>query len=221
MEKTNMYFTTDASKYSDQQVKDLKENNIFIIHTLSYLINLDGDSNKLHSDYKNAIMKRELPSTANINNCHAKLRFLIIALKNQENREKFLKSGIVKYVMNPLLKGYTQNEADGWDNYVNKQESTDIDVTKKSPYRAGLYCYRHSDRNFPIGLDFTKVIDTIVKVDENGRYYISDETDEKTKSELLGATQSQIDSIKGSQRFKNSFYNYDPEATNEDEREDD
>lgn len=215
----NKFYIADCGTLSDKKVEKFKQNNIFIINTLEYLMLNNGDVSKLDKDYRDTIVNRNLPTVANVNNCHAKLRFLVLALKNKENRKIFMESPIIKCLMQPLLAGYTTEEGkgDAWENYSNKANSTD-EIANKSPFRGGLYVYRQSDRTFPIGLDFSKILDTIVKSDENGRYYISGEADEATKAELLQATQMQIDALKGSERFKNNFYHLD-QIENEDDDE--
>ncbi len=222
MENKNKFYMADCGTLSDKKVEKFKQNNIFIINTLEYLMLSKGDVNKLDSDYRDAIVNRTLPTVANVNNCHAKLRFLVLALKNKENRKLFMNSPMVKCLMKPLLAGYTKAEdkAEAWENYSNRADSTD-EIAKKSPFRGGLYVYRQSDRTFPIGLDFSTILDTIVKSDENGRYYLSNEVDEETKAQLLQATQMQIDALKGSERFQKNFYALDPiEDEDEDENYD-
>lgn len=208
--RQNRFFIDRNNGFDENRIIRLKHNNIFVLNTLEYLMLRDGDVNELDKDYYDTIVNMNLPVAGNMNNCHEKLRFLVLSLHNQDNRTLFMESALITCVMRPLLAGYTRKEdrREAWVNYSNKANSTD-EICKKSPFRGGLFVYRQSDKTFPIGLDFSAMLDIIVSDDGNGKYCLISDVCREIKEELLKATQMQIDLLKNSERFKNNFYHLD------------
>ena len=225
MQKTSRFYSTDNNKYNDKDLSYLKQTNVFIIYTLQMLIKGKGSTEILEraeAFYSKIKTKgfSAITKTKEMNNYIGKLRFLVLSLENNpKNAKIFMNSPLVKYLMEPIINGYTdEQEESAWDKFVELADSEDK-IAQTSPLDACLTCYKKSDRTVPIGLDFTKILDTIVKVDANRQYYLDDKVDEGVAQELLKAAQLQLDLLKSNERFKNSFYIPENENQSEDSDE--
>lgn len=228
--KTNrFYMPTDTNKYSKTQITSYKNGNNFVMTILELLVNTKGNISQFKKEFKKqylAITQGTLEtSVSNDKGSIDKLAQLVIALeKDPKNAETFLKSPLVTHFVLPLMNGSTELNADGsyengWEQYAKNFDSKEK-VKGFSMLNKGLTCYTDSPE-CEIGIDLSKVLDTLVKTDASGNHYLDNESNVEVNEELTEIAQRQLDSMTGSSKFKRNFVvREDNENSNDTENED-
>lgn len=224
------YNPTIDKKMTSYDLQFEKKTNVILLNTIEGLIKLNGDIAEFKKEYAKTyklIVEDRLDSDA-----IPLMQHLFRALENPANREIFLNSAIVNYLVKPILKGHTgENEEDDWENFE-KLPTSRTRITGVSIYSKVLKCYYANKdpktgepiprrEETPIGLDFIAILSTFVKTDKDGEFVtLEKKIDPATKAQLLEAAQLQIDNFKSKPLFANNFV-YKPEKDDdEDEYED-
>ena len=200
----NKFYCETTTRYDKNiSITDIKKTNNMIFFVLDKLSNHNGNISKLQPQVVVEITNKKL--FVNINGCAEKMLFLINALKVAKNRDIFMQSPIIPYVLQPYSEGYTNKDQshEFWLNYKPLPEC-EIGLAKLDPFVAATVCERENGRT-PIGLDFALIIDLLVKKGPDGKFYLSDNIDKETRAQLLEATDRQIKKIKANERFQENF----------------
>jgi len=218
MDKTNkFYMPTDKTKRSNDDIRVFKKGNNLLFTILKNLVEINGDVNafkKKHPKIYNNLVQGIWENTpANENGAFDKLRALFDALETKKiSSEEFINSSLVANYIVPLVKGSTSKDDKGWEKYQKKIGSEKL--KGETIIDKGLNCFALSE-NVEIGLDMSKVMGTLIQLDKSGYKVVN--CSEEDKKQLLGAAQNQIDLIKASSKFKESYEYKEEEIENEDE----
>ncbi len=212
---TNKFYCETTTRYDKSiSITDIKETNNMIFFVLNALSNKNGKITGLNPKIVEAIKNKT--AFVDINGCGEKMRFLINALENAENRDIFMHSPLHSCVIDKYSYGYmTKDQShEFWENYKPLPEC-EILLAKQDPFVAATICEKENGRT-PIGLDFSVVIDTLIKKRPDGTFYLTDKIDKETKALLLEATAKQIKKIKSNERFKENFKRQDEKESFDD-----
>ena len=210
----NKYFIDSNENYQQRQVCMMKKNYYYVVRAFSAIIGSLNNTNSLvGGDYRPALLAGKLPKTddvsdVNTNNLGEKLKFLTIALSDKrhpENVNTFKESAIYKIILTHLFSGCITDVDQQWDNFVLKN-SQDSPFKDKNALTAALICQRDST-NSPIGLDFSKLIDTLVQTDKNGNYFLSNDIDINDEIALTEAVKMYLTMLKSNKRFTENYQN--------------
>lgn len=217
----NPFYCDNTTKYREEfpdlPLTSIKAINNTIFLTLYKLMNNRGSVECLSKKLYSALIK-ETAFSANINGCKEKMHFLIEALKNPDNRDIFECSPLKAFLLMPYAEGYTrvEDKDKNWLNYK-PGENCEVRLATLEPFVAATVCEREN-RKTNIGLDFTVVLDCLIKKDpKTGKFYLTDEMSAETKSQLLDATERQLQVLRANPRFNENFNYIAPENESEDE----
>ncbi len=219
----NKFFIDNNKDYTKEQLTKIKANNYFIIRALSVLHTSIRDNNPIIGGPFRPVLIKGKPQYADsltgmdTNDLAGKLKFLTLALNDKdhpENIEIFKNSFLNKSVLKPLLLGnyYDSDNLNFWSDYKNVSTNSKIKNLTVIDYS---YYLQKNDLNTPIGLDFSKIIDTLVKTDKNGNYYLENSYSIEDEVEITEAVNLQLHSFQDHPKLKDNFEHLE----NEDEYE--
>ena len=107
-------------------------------------------------------------------------------------------------VLIPLYNGYTFDQDQAWSNFKYKTDGEE--TLKTTTLDAALICQR-DDITSSIGLNFSALIDTFIKTDKNGHYFLGGTVSTEDEEKMCKAVQRQLDDLKSNKRFAASFTN--------------
>lgn len=207
----NKYYIADNAGLRGIQLINMKKNNYYLYRAFVGIYKSVVDKNpKIGGFYRPQILAGELLRTDeetgfNTDNLALKLRFLVVSLREEINVRKFRYSFLALRAIEPMYYGTLDNPKDQW--YYYKPTADCLPAFKdKSSFVAALLCQRNDD-NAPLGLNFSKLIDTLVQTDGNGNYYIDGTSDPMDYINMGKAVAAQLAAMKSHPKFKSSFYN--------------
>ncbi|MBE7074328.1 MAG: hypothetical protein E7379_04500 [Clostridiales bacterium] len=218
--RPNRYYLDkeDCKKLTIQQLRAYKYNNQFLISVFSLLNDSDGRNPedalgfKLPCILENKLPKPDSETGIPSNNLGAKINFLIQTLKNSEaDRQKFVNSFFYQAI--EILRRGSLDYTDGWDTYKISSKCPDLHKDK-NPFTLAILS--HSKTNeLPIGLDFTKLIDSLIGTDKNGKYYIRTDFDKMSSNarEINLACEAYLKMIKTNPMFNTYCEKIDESAS--------
>ena len=225
----NPYFIEDNGGLSQSQVSMMKKNNFYLYRALSHLyrtVNSNNSNTKIGGPYRTALISGELPKNDNVtgidtNNLAAKLKFLVLALSDNnhpEYKEAFKNSFLYSNILETLCYGYTTDSDLAWKYYTQTDDVEDS-FKNKSSYDAALVCQR-DDPKSPLGLDFSKLIDSFVKTDKNGNFYLENDYNVDEELAMTDAVKTQLETLKNNSRFCDNYNNANINKDTSDDFED-
>ncbi len=206
----NKFFIDNNDDYSKEQLNKIKANNMYIVKALAQLrSSVRKNDSIIGGNMRPYLLKGKLQYSDSVtgidtNDFAGKLKFLTIALNDKshpENIEVFKNSLLNEVVTKSLVSGnYLDDSLEFWDNFKNistsKKKTSIIDFVLET---------QRNDLTAPIGLDFSKIIDTLVKTDENGNYYIENSYSMEDETEIAEAVQLQLHAFQDHPKFKENF----------------
>ena len=209
----NKYYIDDKGSLTDEQVRMVKRNYIHVAKALNrlYFAALRNNLDNLDNTYKPFLLSGNLDFGDNetgldTNDLAIKLRFLTISLsENPKNVEKFRNSLLYNGILTPLYAGDVGNPNKQWINYKNTMMDNRL-INNNNPFIGALICNK-LEPNAPIGLDYSKIIDSFVKVDEYGKYYLSDKNNIQDEVEMLEAVKQYLKDLKSNEIFRKNYKN--------------
>ncbi len=210
----NPYYRESNKGLSQTQISNIKKNNFYLYRALNHLVaSIEKGKEELGGNYRGLLLSGELPKNDKLtgvssNRLAEKLKYLVIAISDKnhpENLEKFKNSYFYKNVLLPINLGYTADVDAGWNNFQ-KSNNVETAFKNKSAYDAALICQR-DDLNAPIGFDFSKAIDSIVKTDKDGTFYLDSTTLIEDEVSISEAVNAQLDNLQGNKRFSENYNN--------------
>ena len=126
--------------------------------------------------------------------------------RHPENIVNFRNSFLYNSILCPLFDGYTADKDQAWNNYK-FNENGEQALKNKTPVEAAIYCLCE-DYNSPLGLNWAVLIDTFVKTDKNGNFYLEDDVSIDEEMKINKAMQQQLKDLRSNKRFTASFTNY-------------
>ncbi|MCI8555407.1 MAG: hypothetical protein HFI85_02410 [Clostridia bacterium] len=209
--KKNPYFIDGNLGLNDKQVALAKQNNYYLFKALNQIYKTARDNDaKIGGALRAALLGGELKNSdsatgVDTNGLGGKLKFLTISLSDPKKLEQFKNSFFYNNILKALAAGAILDDNKTWPNYkhTSNYEQT---FKNKSSVEAAIVCQRE-DLKAPLGLDYSKLIDSIVKTDENGNYYLEDSYTVEEEIAMDEAISTQIKSLKNNERFKRNYYN--------------
>lgn len=213
----NKYFIDGNGGLQGEQLANMKLNNYYLFRALSHLCKTAIDeksTDKIGGPFRAALLSGELQRSdsqtgMDTNDLAGKLKFLVVALSDKshpENIEKFKKSFLCQSVLKPLMRGDSIDDpANEWKNFKHTS-NYDAKFKNKKAIDAAIICKR-DDATAPLGIDFSKVIDSFVKTDKNGNYYLDDNYAIDDEIAMTDAVNKELKSLKNNKRFKDSYAN--------------
>lgn len=203
----NPYYIDNDSGLTKEQRIMIKENNYYLSFIFHTIILNEGKTDKLPPAYRKKILQGQLyypdnKTGVNSNNLGEKLKALFIALDKPENRELFRKS-YVALALQTLITGKTIESEENWADYKSTPNCPSDLKNKKAIFQAAFACYRNDDHT-PVGINMSKLIDSIVIKDEKGKYVLKDTTAEQGDL-MMQATAKQVNVMKNIPSFKDNF----------------
>ena len=193
----------------------IHKNNYYVIKALNHLAfsSRDGKYDEIGGAFRTPLLSGQLPKSDkitgfNTNRLAEKLQFLVLQLSDRrhpENLVKFRNSFFYTSVLAPLFNGFVIDEDQAWENYQLNKNCEDA-LRGKNPIEGAFLC-KYENYSSPIGLDFSKLIDTIVKTDKNGRFFLDDNVSTEDQLKITNAIQLQLDEFKENARFASNFKN--------------
>ncbi len=216
-EKNPFLFDKDFAQkrnLTKDQILYIKNNNINIYTLLSNIFAKKGDLSTAKAILPQHIMQAlsgELHYTDNetgydTNDLGGKFKFLLLELdKNPKAREIFNNSYFTKSLKALFVGNAWKAEKTSWSNYK-MRERVDLPnyVTPNDTAIVGalnIYLYNGDE----IGIDMSKVIDTIVGVDKDGKYCLKPVDDLETINYLSSAVTEQTRILKSSPIFNDLY----------------
>ena len=223
----NPYFSSDnkdfASSKSGMQtvenVKNIKLNNQYLLSIFSAMRTAKTKeqfmNNPIYKNYKNTILagelyKKDTVTGFNTKKLGEKVKFLVLAFCDEshpENIQKIQQSYFMTDVLLHIFHGGFLNAETNSDERWELYEKVDPAVAKSSALNAAL-SYYVNDPTIPVGLDFSTIIDTIVKEDRYGNFeLVSQVNDLKVNEDIVMAVKAYIALLKSSKKFKANYRN--------------
>lgn len=174
-------------------------------------------SSKIYQKYKNTFLTGSLYKNDNLTgfntkNLGEKIKFLVMAFCDEshpENMKKIQNSTFLKDILPILYHGGIPNQnADSDERWELYRHTTSNQKYKNlSPLNGAVSCYVN-DPSLPVGIDFSTLIDGIVKQDRYGNYEIREEiVDIKENENFVLAIKNFVDLIKSSEEFNANYKN--------------
>jgi len=226
----NPYFSSENADFvsvkdqkpTAERMRMIKVNNKFLFTLFSAMrtskTKEEFTNTKIYQKYKNTFLAGNLFKNDNLTGFNTKklgekIKFLVMAFCDEshpENIQKIQESSFMKDIMMILYHGGISPEGtdsdEMWELYE-KADTVDGDLKNLSPLNGAVSCYVN-DNTMPVGLDFSTLIDGIVKEDEYGNYEIASEIDNlKTNEEMIVAMKTFVDMMKSSEKFKRNYHN--------------
>lgn len=219
--KNNPYFYSSELKNPNGTIKDpralrmAKKNICYLVSVLSKIIVSNGDTSILPNKFITQILSEGLPFNDqdlgfNTKGLAKKLKFLITELSaNPEAQEKFNRSLFSEALRNLFYGSAGKVDAsEHWNNYrqiaplpprVQKTFGNQTD-----PQNAAFAIYADDQRMTNV-LDIGKILDIIVKTDENGKFCIEPDNSITTIDPLMQAVSQTLIDLKTNPAFTSSF----------------
>lgn len=219
--RNNKFFYNREIKYANGTIKNssqlrfAKANNCYLFTVLSLISAADGDATKLPNMFVTRILSEVLPYSDkdvgfSTHEIAAKLKFLVKELmKNEAAREEFNNS-VFRSALRDLFYGNTGrvDKSEQWDNFVQTSPlPPKIQKTlggQPGAQNAALAIYVEDSKVTNV-LNMNKVLDTIVKTDENGKYHFQPDNTIATAEPLLQAIKQTIKDLKTNPTFVASY----------------
>ncbi len=204
----NKYFIDDDMGLSVNQIAMQKKNNFYFYMAFSFIYDDVVRKNKdIGGELRGAMLsgrlpKKDLLTGINSNHMAEKIKFLVLALSDpnhKENIEIFKSSFFYNNVLKCLTMGFSVDSDNKWINFK-RTANFESSFVGKNSYDIALICQRE-DISSPLGLDFTKLIDTIIKTDENGNYYLDGSMSVEDEVEVAEAVELQLKAFQTNERF--------------------
>ncbi len=224
--KKNPYFIDGNGGLSKEQLANMKLNNFYLYKALNQILkSVRTNDAKIGGPLRASLLTGELKKSdaltgVDTNRLGEKLKFLVIELSDKNHPEKleaFKKSYLYNTVIEPLSSGYILDEDRKWSNYKHTSNYEQA-FKNKNALDAALTCQRE-DEKAPLGLDFSKIIDSFVKTDEKGNFYLEDSYTIEEEIAMGEAVNEQLKTFKNNSRFKANYSN-PKAASSENEFED-
>lgn len=223
MKEKNKFYIEDNAGLTGEKLIGMKQNNYYLYRALTNLYKTVKEGNpKIGGVFRPALLSGELQKSDaqtgfNTNHLAEKLKFLVMSLQEPANLATFKKSFLYLNVLKPMSCGSVNLEPDEqWFNFKHVKNFDDV-FKNKSALDAALLCQR-DDKSVPLGLDFSKLIDTFVQTDKYGNYYLEDKA--STEDEMAGyaAMKEYLQVMKKNPRFRKNYEN-EKENENDDEKD--
>ena len=201
-DKNPFMWPENVESLSKNSLINIKENSAYIWRILIKIIDHGGSPDYIPANYDRQIESGRLLHTVTKqdNATGEKLKALKNALKDEENREKFLGSQFYE-ALRVLRNGSTDSTSD--ETWINYHASEGSYWSTKGALSSALISYKDDD-SAKIGIDMDAFLDTIIKKDSNGKYVLTDIS--SVDGELLiDAVAKTIDIMKNSEKFRNNF----------------
>ncbi len=216
-EKNPFLFDKDFAKkenLSKNQILYIKNNNIIIYTLLSNIFAKKGELSQAKAALPEHIMQAlsgELRYTDsdtgyNTNDLGGKFKFLLLELdKNPKAREIFNNSYFTKSLKSLFIGNAWKGCKTSWANYKMKDhvKLPEYVAPSDSAIVGALNIYLYNGEE--IGIDMSKVIDTIVGVDKDGKYCLNPVDDLETINYLSSAVTEQTRILKVSPIFNDLY----------------
>ena len=184
--------------------KKIKENSVYIWKTLINIFDNDGRTDNLAKEYFQQIMSGKLLHTVlkTDSKTAAKLKALVLALDDPENRKKFMNSRLCSAI-SVFRNGAAENLSTSlWSNYKPTAQNTSF----KSAINTALISYK-DDPKAQIGLNMGALLDTIIK-EENGQYVLTN-ISAHDADELIRTIEDCIREMRQTEKFAANFQRED------------
>lgn len=217
VEKNPFLFDKDFAKtsgLSQEQITYLKGNNIFLFSILSNIFTGNGDpamAKEKLPQHMMQVLTGELYYTDsetgfNTNDLGGKFKYLLLELdKSPKAREIFTKSFFTKSLKKLFIGNAWKESKTSWADYKLKSNSQlPAYVSAQDNTLVGaLNIYANNGNE--VGIDMSKVIDTIIGKDKDGNYVIKPTVDLGTINQLTEAVAEQTKILKTSQKFMDLY----------------
>lgn len=217
VEKNPFLFDKDFAKKENltkNQILYIKNNNIIIYTLLSNIFVKKGELSQAKAILPEHIMQAlsgELRYTDsdtgyNTNDLGGKFKFLLLELdKNPKAREIFNNSYFTKSLKSLFIGNAWKGSKTSWSKYKMKDDAKlpEYVAPTDSAIVGALNIYLYNGEE--IGIDMSKVIDTIIGVDKDGKYCLKPVDDLETINYLSSAVTEQTRILKTSPIFNDLY----------------
>lgn len=224
----NKFFIDGNKNLTKKQLIRAKANSFYLFNAFAAMrTSIREGKKRIGGELRFALLSGKLQFDDNVtgidtNKLAEKIKFLTMSISDQkhpENLKKFKDSFFYSVFLKRLLTGKDfDNNLKNWPKF--KNISTDEKYKDKTAI-AFSFDLVQEDLNLPLGLDFSKIIDTIVQTDKDGNYYLEDTCSAEDEIAISEALNYQLSLLQNHPKFKENFEYTEKEDEIDDENDDD